>query len=406
MLLTNGKQSAPERKETMSIDDLVARMETWGAFTASGATVTTDTALQQVTVWACNRILSEAIGQLPVVVQRRESGRWVDATDHDALELLFEPNNFWTQHDLFSYLTVWSEMRGNGLLLKSADSRGKVRRLLPVNADDAQIKLEDDWTLSYQLSGALSGDYTSKKIFHLRNFGTSGAIGLSTIANCREAIGLALKTEEHGARLFQNGAKVGLAIEAPGELGETVYERLHSHITKHHSGAGNAHKTMILEGGATVKPIGMTSEDAQFLETRRFQKQEIASLYGIPLFLLNDTEKSTTWGTGLEQISKAFVRYTLAPRLSRLAQTLNRELIPSKERRVTRFVFNTDAFTLGEFKERMEGYKVAIDAGVLNPNEAREEEGRNAREGGDEYRQPLNIGTEGETENTDPSAGD
>ena len=118
-------------------------------------------------------------------------------------------------------------------------------------------------------------------------------------------------------------------------------------------------------------------------------------MFLVPLFILNSTE-NTTWGSGLEQISKSFVRFSLKPRLNRISQTLVRELIPEKERRNTRIVFDTTQFTLGEFKERMDGYRAAVETGIYNPNECREMERKNPRDGGDSYRQPLNIATEGE----------
>ena len=137
--------------------------------------------------------------------------------------------------------------------------------------------------------------------------------------------------------------------------------------------------------------IGMTSEDAQYLQTRQLSEQQISSIYGVPLFLLNVTEKSTTWGTGLEQISRGFLRFTIAPRLSRHEQTLNRELLLPEEKGRLFFEFDTTQFALGDFKERMDGYAVGVTNGLMSPNEARSLEGMNPREGGDEYWQPLNM---------------
>ncbi|RLB67687.1 MAG: hypothetical protein DRH08_03050 [Deltaproteobacteria bacterium] len=152
----------------------------------------------------------------------------------------------------------------------------------------------------------------------------------------------------------------------------------------------------VLSGADINEFNGVSQTDAQYIESRKMQKQEIASLFGVPLFLLNDTEKTTTWGTGLEQMSRSFIRFSLSPRLNRLGQTLVRELIPENDRQNTRVLFDTDQFTLGEFKDRMDGYRSGIETGVLNPNECREVEGRNPREGGEDYRQPANIDIEGE----------
>ena len=145
----------------------------------------------------------------------------------------------------------------------------------------------------------------------------------------------------------------------------------------------------------------MSNDDAQFLQSRQLSEQQLASIFGVPLFLLNSTEKSTTWGTGLEQISRGYLRFTLAPRLNRNEQTLSRELLTPEEQTRFYFQFDTSRFSLGDFKERMEAYGHAIQNGVFNPDEAREREGYNPRDDGEggEYWKPLNMaGNESEQE--------
>lgn len=387
-------------KASRPFDEVIAALDGAGMQTASGAYVNSGKAMRQATVWACVRILSEIIAQLPIEVQRKEKGRWVTSEMHDALELLATPNDWMTQHDFLSHLVHWSELVGNGFYYKNTNSRGKILRLLPINGDDCHVSMSSDWRLEYSVasSDGINGDFGRDKIFHMRNFGSNGYSGLSTIGNLREGIGLALRLEEFGASQFKNGlsARTWLENTGTGSLSDAQKKELREELKKY-EGADNAGKTMLLGGGLKLNTIDtISAADAQYLESRRFQKQDIASIFGVPLFLLNDTEKSTTWGTGLEQLSRSFVRFSLKPRLNRCALTLNRELISEKERLNTRFIFDTDEFTLGEFKERMEGYRSAIESGVLNPNECREIEGRNPREGGDDYRQPMNIDTEGQ----------
>lgn len=367
--------------------------------------VTTDSALQQATVWACVRVISEVLAQLPVKIQtKNESGQWVDS-EHDALRLVHEPNEWQSKHEFISHLTSWAELQGNGYYFKSRDSRGGVRELIPLQADGVEPKHQKTvFRLRYKVSGdnRIEGEFNADRILHMRNFGTDGWVGLSTIANLRNCIGLALQTEEHGARLFKQGAQPGLAIKAPSATQEQI-ERLQQKLADKYEGAVNAHKTMVLQGDMSLEKIGMTNEDAQFLETRHFSKQEIASAFGVPLFILNDTKNSTTWGTGLEQQLRAFKTLSLGPRIKRLGSTLDRELLMPDERATTRFAFDLDELDMADFKDRMEGYRSGIEAGVLNPNEARDIEGRNPREGGDKYRKPMNTGIEGEDDepNTD-----
>lgn len=385
-----------------SIQEIFELLDQSGFETASGARITTHKALMQSTVWACVRILSESIAQLPVELKRKRSGRIEDVDEHPALSLIRTPNDWQTPHEFWQNQIAWMELRGNGYAYKVRNGRGRVMEMLPLTEDQVSVEQDQDWRLIYTVgSEQINNTFTPEQMFHLRNFGVSSYVGLSTIGYAREAIGLALRTEEHGARLFKNGAQLGRTFEHPNQLSQDAYERLKKSLANEHGGASNAWKTLILEEGMKVSSPGMTNEDSQFLETRRFQKQDIAAVFGVPLFLLNDTEKSTTWGSGLEQITKGYVRFTLAPRLSRIEQTLNRELLLPQERGEYFFKFNTDQFSLGEFKERMEGYKIGIEGGVINPNEARSKEGMNARDGGDEYRQPMNIGSEGQAQEAD-----
>jgi len=382
----------PQIKENRRQEDAWAILDGNIIGSDSGELVSIDKSMMQTTNWACVRIISESIAQLPIQVQQKNGTTWVDVPDHQALELLFKPNNWQTQHDFIAYMVVWSELHGNAFCFKRQGRTGPVLELIPIRGDKVTIKQDKDFRISYHYN---TRDYTSSDLLHLRNYGTESYQGLSTIANARNAIGLAMAMEKHGSRLFKNAASVGLTIETPGELGEAVYERLDTRLRDKYSGANRAHKTLILEGGAKAKAIGMSNTDSQWLEAKAFSKSEIATLYGVPDFMLNSTEKSTTWGSGLEQLFQAFVRITLKPRMSRITQMLNHELLPDKERRNTRFIFDTDQMTMGEFESRMTGYSTAIMSGVLAPDEARELEGRNPRpdgHGGD-FMQPLNMTT-------------
>ena len=386
------------REKARSFDEIIALLDSNGFGTASGKSITTDSAMNQATVWACIRIISETIAQLPISVQVRESGKWVEAETHDVAEILHAPNGWMGAHDLISFMVMWAELVGNSYFFKTATSRGKITSLLPIEADVVDATQNSNWSIKYlvQKGSSISGDFPQEKILHHRNFGRNGFTGYSTITNSREGIGLAIRLEEYGATQFKNGLSAGTWIEAKYPLSQEALDSLKTSIREYES-SSNAGKTFYTQGDLQLHQLdAMSAVDAQYLESRRFQKQEIASWFGVPLFLLNDTEKSTTWGSGLEQLSRAFVRFSLNPRLSRLNQTLVRELVPKAERPNTRIVFDTDAFTLGEFKERMDGYRSAIESGVLNPNECREIEGRNERDGGDEFRLPANISVEGD----------
>jgi len=374
-----------------------------GGRTSSGVIVTEKNAMRQATVWACVKIISEVIAQLPIGVQQREGDSWIAAPDHKALSLLNAPNDWQTAHEFVSHLFTWSELRGNAYALKVRDGTGAVVRLMPVPADSVTVKQLPDWSLAYVVrpeGTGVAGTFPASEIFHFRNFGTNSVVGMSTIGQLRESIGLALRTEQHGSKLFQHGASIGKVISAPSATPEQI-TLLQNQLAEKYEGAQNSFKTMILQGDMKVDTVAMSNSDAQYLEVRQYQKQEIASAFGVPLFILNDTAKATTWGTGLEQQLRAFLTISLQPRLCRAAQTFARELLPPAERMRTRFVWDTDMLARGDFKDRMVGYKTGIEAGVLNPNESREREGLNPRDGGEDYRQPLNIGTEGDDTDDD-----
>lgn len=380
----------------VSDPESVARALDGYAATASGAVVNERTAMAQATVYACVRILSESIAMLPIRLMRHQNGRTDEVDTHNALDVLYTPNGWMTPHE---YMQLWVscvELRGNFNSFKNRNGRSEVRELLPLLPQQVTVRQEPDWSLVYTVSGDKeSGTFTQEQILHARGLSSDGYQGMSTLQVHRESIGLALQTEKHGASLFKNGAQLGVILQHPKTLGDDAYKRLKSEFDAKYAGAGNAHKTLILEEDMKVEKVTMTAQDSQFLETRRFQKQEIAAIFGIPMFLLNDTEKSTTWGSGLEQISKAFVTYTLKPRLSRITQTLARELLSRSERRNHFFAFDTDEFNLASLKERFEAYAKGIEAGLINPNEGREKENMNPREGGEVYRLPANIGQEG-----------
>lgn len=397
MLLRSLFQKSADR----SVNEIHDLLDAMGQQTSSGARVTEGNAIKQATVYSCVRILSESIGSLPIGLYRKDGKARIEVEDHASLRVLQQPNSWMTAHEFWALMVLYSELRGNAYAYKVRNGRGEVSELLPLQSSQVEPRIRDDWQIEYRVTTTEAnpvrgGVYGQDRIMHLRNMSADGLCGLSTIRLHAEEIGAAQQMQKHGAILFKNGAQIGKYVEHPGKLSDEAWDRLKKSLKKEWEGVENAHKTIILEEGMKVSSIAMTSEDAQFIESRKFSKQEIASIFGVPLFLLNETEKSTTWGTGLEQISKAFVRYTLRPRLSRIEQTLRREFLAGPDRRNHEYAFTTDDFTLADFKTRMEGYAKGIEAGVINPDEARATERMNPRPGGDQYRQPANMQTEGE----------
>lgn len=402
MFLTPRKQPAPSMQST-DFNAIINRLDGGGSSLLERG-MGAQRALTQGTVYACVRIISEIIAQLPMEVQQRRNGGWETATDHRVNRLIAEPNDWQTAHDFLSFLVTWAELDGNGYYYKLYNGAGEVAGLLPVESSSANVDMQPDMSLRYTISTTygLNGIYKRDRILHHRNFGTEGYRGLSTIDNHRRGIGLGIQLEDHASNSYKNGLQTNKWLKLEDTLDEEQKEELEKFLAAF-SGPDNAGTIPYFSGADLNEFSGMSATDAQYIETRKHQEQRIAAIFGVPLFLLNDTDNSTTWGSGLEQISRAFVRFSLNPRLNRLTQTLHRELIPAGVKRSTRIVFDTDQFTLGEFKDRMEGYRAATESGVLNVNECREIERRNPRDGGDEYRIPANILTEGDESEPEPT---
>lgn len=377
--------------------DLLNLLDFRGFKASSGGIITELSAMQQSTVYACVRILSDCIAMSPLkLMQRNRDGTIAEVMDHPALFLLTErPNEFQTPHDFMQFLVTSIELWGNGYAFKNFLGSGDVGELLPLLPSSVSPdKVTREWALEYHVGDEnLMGRFTKEQVFHVRNLSFDGLVGASTVRMQRDAIGLSKSAEDHGAAVFNNGAQLGVVFTMDQDLDDDEYRDLQVELSKY-QGAKNAFKPFLATGGMKPTTIGMTPEDAQMLLTRRFQKEDIASIFGIPLFLLQDTQDSNIWGSGPEQITKMFVRFTLKPRFSRLTQRFNMDLLRPGDRMW--FKFDSDDLTVGDFKERMEGYDRAIQAGILNPNEARELEGKNPREGGDEYRRPANIGLDAE----------
>ncbi|NCB36333.1 MAG: phage portal protein, partial [Clostridia bacterium] len=214
-------------------------------------------------------------------------------------------------------------------------------------------------------------------------------LGLSPIAYARESIGLGIAAEQFGSKFFKNGTHLGGIIEDPGVLGDTQYERARSQFSTMFKGLQNSHGVAILEKGAKFHPIGIPPEDAQFLETRKYQRTEIAALYRVPLHLIGDLEHATF--SNIEHQDLSYLQRSLLPWLVRIEQAMQTGLLTSNERRRLLIEHDTGSFLRGDTKSRMEAYSTAIQNGVMSPNEARMKENMNPVEGGDVILLPLNM---------------
>ena len=363
--------------------------------TSAGYAVNERSAMQVTAVYACVRILAEAIAGLPLGVYRyTENGSKEKVPDHPLYALLHdEPNpemtSFIFRETMMSHLLLW----GNAYAQIIRDGRGQVLGLYPLLPSKMDVSRADNGELVYTYSRGMD-EYGSKKrteqvelrrddVMHIPGLSFDGLIGYSPIAMAKNAIGMALATEEYGSTFFANGATPGGVLEHPGVVKDPAHLRESWHAQ--FSGR-NSHNVAVLEEGMTFHQMSIPPEEAQFLETRKFQIDEIARIFRVPPHMVGDLEKSSF--SNIEQQSLEFVKYTLDPWVIRWEQAMHQALLKPDEKPALFFKFNVDGLLRGDYQSRMNGYAVGRQNGWLSANDIRELENMNhisAEEGGDLY---------------------
>ena len=354
--------------------------------TTSGKIVNERTAMQTTAVYACVRILSETLASLPLHTYRHTERGKEKAIDHNLYYLLHdEPNpemtSFVFRETLMGHLLLW----GNAYAQIIRDGSGKVVALYPLLPDKMKVDRTSAGELYYEYQTdtgpVILRNY---EVFHIPGLGFDGLVGYSPIAMAKNAIGMAIATEEYGAKFFANGANPGGVLEHPGIVKDPT--RVRESWNAVYQGSGNAHRIAVLEEGMKFQPIGIPPEQAQFIATRKFQLNEIARIFRIPPHMIGDLEKSSF--SNIEQQSLEFVKYTLDPWVSRWEQAIQRSLFKESEKRRYFVKFNVDGLLRGDYASRMNGYAVARQNGWMSANDIRELEDMNripAELGGDLY---------------------
>ena len=361
----------------------------------SGKTVTERSAMQMTAVYSCVRILAEAIAGLPLhLYTYKEDGGKEKAIGHPLYLLLHdEPNpemsSFVFRETLMTHLLLW----GNAYAQIIRNGKGEVVALYPLMPNRMTVDRDSSGQLfySYQMNNSdaptmKTGTVILKPsdVLHIPGLGFDGLVGYSPIAMAKNAIGLAIATEEYGAKFFANGATPGGLLEYPGTVKDP--DRVRESWNKGFSGSQNAGKVAILEEGMKYTPISIAPEQAQFLETRKFQINEIARIFRVPPHMVGDLEKSSF--SNIEQQSLEFVKYTLDPWVVRWEQSLSRALFTPEEKKKYFFKFNVEGLMRGDYQSRMNGYATARQNGWMSANDIRELENLDripAEEGGDLY---------------------
>ena len=342
---------------------------------SSGKAVNEKTALQTTAVYACVRILAETIASLPFHTYRYTLNGKEKAIEHPIYYLLHsEPNpemtSFVFRETLMSHLLLW----GNAYAQIIRDGRGRVLGLYPLLPNKVIVNRNQHGELVYQYEKEGQTYFLrSYEVLHIPGLGFDGIIGYSPIAMAKNAVGMAIATEEYGAKFFANGANPGGVLEHPGVVKDPA--RIRESWNAVYQGSSNAHRVAVLEEGMKFQSIGIPPEQAQFLETRKFQINEIARIFRIPPHMIGDLEKSSF--SNIEQQSLEFVMYTLDPWVVRWEQAIQRALFTEKEKRQYFVKFNVDGLLRGDYQSRMNGYAVGRQNGWLSANDIRELENLN-----------------------------
>ena len=361
----------------------------------SGKAVTERSAMQMTAVYSCVRILAEAVAGLPLNLYRyTEDGGKEKAIDHPLYLLLHdEPNpemsSFVFRETLMTHLLLW----GNAYAQVIRNGKGEVIALYPLMPNKMSVDRGSQGQLYYTYQRGTDEALRDKNqtailrpsdVLHIPGLGFDGLVGYSPIAMAKNAIGMAIACEEYGAKFFANGATPGGVLEHPGTIKDP--QRVRESWQSTFGGSGNANKIAVLEEGMKYTPIGISPEQAQFLETRKFQINEIARIFRVPPHMVGDLEKSSF--SNIEQQSLEFVKYTLEPWVTRWEQTIQRSLLSTGEKSRYFVKFNLEGLLRGDYQSRMNGYATARQNGWMSANDIRELENLDripAEEGGDLY---------------------
>jgi len=375
-------------REGISLHDLLA-------VSSSGKPVNEASAMKMSAVYACVRTLAENVASLPLRVRRKTAIGSEDAEDHPLYSILKnDPNDSETSYEWVERSHAAYEMRGNAYGLVKRDRFFQVEGIEYVGAHEVEV-VRIGRGRGYKLGGKLM---QPGEILHIPNLSLDGITGLSVIRQAREGIGVALAAQEYGAKFFGSNAVPGGVIDFPAGTTPAQAKEFIEAWKKNHEGSNNYGKVAGLVGGIKYQQIGISNDDAEFLATRNFEVEDIARFYGVPLFLLQSTEKATSWGTGLEQMQLAFVQFTLRPRLVRWERRLTSTLLSADDRAAGYYCsFNLNALLRGAFADRMSGYVQGLTNGIYSINEVRrlEDLPELVDNVGGVHRVPLNIGPAG-----------
>ncbi|MGE0651511.1 MAG: phage portal protein [Alphaproteobacteria bacterium] len=344
------------------------------------------------TVLACVNAIASAIAALPVwVYQRTDKGRDVNEA-HPVMRLVREgPNQHQSWPDYIEFLVASTLLRGNGLSEIVTDSVGQVRELVPIAWEWASVQLLPTGRLAYDVSSMTTlygGTGRPKRILqdgalHVRDRSDDGLIGRSRLQRAAAVLSAGLNVQEFSNAMFLNGANPSGVLEVDGKLGDDKLKTLAGFFRDAFSGPHNAAKALVLDQGIHWKAVSVSPEDAELLASRRFSTEELARLFGCPPPIIGDLSHGTF--TNSETAGRWFAQHTLTPWIRKLETAFTRSVFSEADRATHTIEFDMSAMLRGDPEQRWRSHQIAVDSRILLPNEVREIEGFNPRDGGDTF---------------------
>ena len=353
----------------------------------AGKAVNAQTAIQLSTVYACVRVISETVASLPLGIYEATKGVTRKASEHSLYHLIHdEPNSemtsFVLREVMLAHLLLW----GNSYCQIIRNGRNRISGLYPLLPDKMTVDRDKNGQLTYTYltNAGRTVALTPEDVLHIPGLGFDGIMGYSPIALEKNAIGLGLASEEYGSKFFSNGARPSGILTHPNTVKNP--KALRESWNSAYGGSSNSNRVAILEEGMKFEPMAVPNNEAQFLETRKFQVDEICRIFRVPPHLVGDLEHATF--SNIEHMSIDFAVHTIRPWLVRIEQSMNRALLSPQEKGRFYIQFNIDGLMRGDYKSRMEGYAIGRQNGWMSANDIRELENLNPippEEGGDAY---------------------
>lgn len=357
----------------------------------STPSVGVDGALQISAVWAAIELLSDNIASLPLFVyERKKDGQKELARETQLYKLLHDsPNRRHTAMEFWQFMAMHFLFRGNAYARLLRNDKGEVIEMWPLSADQVEVEVLKDNSLVYKYTyDGKVAVYAESSILHLRDKG-NGVIGMSRIEYMRSSLGVAVEAQNHTARLYAKDAR------RPGVfmIDKVLTQAQRDQIRSNFRGLveGNDDDLLVLEAGAKFEPLSLAPADLQLLETRRFSVEDIARWFGISSVMINDTAKTTTWGTGIDSLIEGFYKFRLRPILVNFEQSIRARVLTPAQRVKYTTEFSLEALLRSNLKDRMEIYAKAVQNGLKTRNECRQLENDPPADGGDMLTAQTNL---------------